>query len=128
MRALNLLMGSLLLLASGALSVEEVDEEEFARDVRIVLVSAEFSKELTTTVLWLCDRELDIRCVRLRPYQDGDRLLFVPVVPAPRVVEKAAVQLTLFSILETGTESESGGSTLDRHPDGAGCSTLALAR
>ena len=33
---------------------------------RILLVSEGFSKELTTSVLWLNDAGLDIRCVRLR--------------------------------------------------------------
>ena len=41
---------------------------EFAQDVRIVLVSANFSKEITMSVLWLNERDLDIRCVRLIPY------------------------------------------------------------
>jgi hypothetical protein len=57
------------------LELEEPDEEEFAQDVRIVLASAEFSKELTTAVIWLNDHGLDIRCVRLKPYKDGDRTL-----------------------------------------------------
>jgi hypothetical protein len=47
---------------------EEPDEDRFAQDVRIVLASAEFSKELTTAVMWLNDRGLDIRCVRLKPH------------------------------------------------------------
>src|SRR5262249_16818435 len=34
---------------------DEPNEEIFAKDVRIVLASAEFSKEITTTVLWLND-------------------------------------------------------------------------
>jgi Protein of unknown function (DUF2924) len=34
-----------------------------------VLASANFSKELTTAVLWLRDRDIDIRCVRLQPYR-----------------------------------------------------------
>lgn len=64
---------------------EEPDEERFAQDVRIVLASAEFSKELTTTVLWLNERDLDIRCVRLRPYRDGARILLdvAQVLPLP---------------------------------------------
>ena len=37
-------------------------------NVRIILVAADFSKELTTTVLWLNERDLDIRCLRVRPY------------------------------------------------------------
>ncbi|MEO1526390.1 MAG: DUF4268 domain-containing protein [Planctomycetota bacterium] len=53
---------------------ESDDEDDFAQDVRIVLASAEFSKELTTAVMWLNDRGIDIRSVRMRPYQDGERL------------------------------------------------------
>jgi hypothetical protein len=32
-------------------------------------------KEITTSVLWLNERDLDIRCVRLRPYNLGERTL-----------------------------------------------------
>ena len=45
----------------------------FAQEVRIVLVSAEFSKELTTSVMWLNDFGLDIRCVRIHLYRSGQR-------------------------------------------------------
>jgi hypothetical protein len=64
---------------------EEPDEENFAPDVRIVLVSEDFGKELTTAVLWLRDHNLDIRCVRLRPYQDGStRFVDVQqIIPLP---------------------------------------------
>ena len=63
----------------------EPDEERFAQDVRIVSASAEFSKELATAVLWLNQRDLDIRCVRLRPYRDGARVLIdvAQVLPLP---------------------------------------------
>ncbi len=57
------------------LNWEEPDEESFASDVRIVLVSEDFGKELTTAVLWLREHDIDIRCIRLRPYQDGEKLL-----------------------------------------------------
>ena len=67
----------------------EESEEDFARDVSIVLVSADFSKELTTAVLWLNQRDLDIRCVRLKPYKTGDRLFLdvQQVVPLPEASE-----------------------------------------
>jgi hypothetical protein len=39
---------------------DEPNQEEFAQDVRIVLASAEFSKELTTSVMWLNQRDIDI--------------------------------------------------------------------
>jgi len=61
------------------------NEDAFANDVRIVLVSEGFSKELTTAVLWLRDRDIDIRCIRLRPYRaDGKTLIDVQqVIPLP---------------------------------------------
>jgi hypothetical protein len=55
----------------------EPDEENFAGDVRIVLVSEGFSKEFTTAVLWLRDRQYKLladRIMRLyhavRPFVD----------------------------------------------------------
>lgn len=38
---------------------DESVEDRFAQDIRIVLASAEFGKELTTSVIWLNDRGLD---------------------------------------------------------------------
>jgi hypothetical protein len=54
-----------------------------------VLASAEFSRELTTAVLWLNEHDLDIRCVRLTPHSDGARV-FVDVqqvLPLPEASE-----------------------------------------
>lgn len=66
---------------------DEPQEESFAQDVRIILVSEDFSKELTTAVLWLRDRDIDINCIRLRPYLDGDRRLIdvQQIIPLPEV-------------------------------------------
>src|ERR1700761_2029888 len=36
---------------------DDVDDDKFAQDVRIVLASAEFSKELTSSVLWLIEHD-----------------------------------------------------------------------
>lgn len=71
------------------LNWEEPDEEHFGDDVRILLVSEDFSRELTTTVLWLRDRDIDIRCVRLRPYSDGkSKLVDVQqIIPLPEAAE-----------------------------------------
>lgn len=68
---------------------DEPDEENFGQDVRIVLASAEFSKEITTSVLWLNDHGLDIRCVRLKPYRDNDYLLLdvQQIIPLPEATE-----------------------------------------
>ena len=71
------------------LNWEEPDEEAFAPDVRILLVSEDFGKELTTAVLWLRERDVDIRCIRLRPYQDGEKRLVdvQQVIPLPEANE-----------------------------------------
>lgn len=68
---------------------EEADEDRFAQDVRIVLVAADFSKELTTAVMWLNERDLDIRCIRLKPYGDNGRVLVdvQQVVPLPEAAD-----------------------------------------
>ena len=68
---------------------DDVDESDFAQSVRIVLVSAEFSKELTSSVIWLNSFDMDIRCVRLRPYQLQDHLLLdvQQVIPLPEAAE-----------------------------------------
>lgn len=80
---------------------DEPLEDDFATDVRIVLASAEFSKELTTAVLWLCERGIDIRCVRLRPYGTREETLLdvqqvIPLAEAEdyqiRVREKRQVE------------------------------------
>lgn len=72
------------------LNWDHPEQGAFARDVRIILAGAEFSKELTTTVLWLRDFKIDIRCVRLQPYRldDGRLLLDVqPLIPLPETVD-----------------------------------------
>ena len=51
----------------------------------LVLVSANFSRELTTAVMWLNEKALDIRCVRIRPYAYEGKTLIEP----PRVCERA---------------------------------------
>lgn len=68
---------------------ENPDEDEFAQEVKIILTSAEFSKELTTTVIWLNDYGLDIRCVRMRPYlNDGHVLIDIQtVIPIPEAAD-----------------------------------------
>ena len=68
---------------------DEFDEDKFAQDVRLVLVSADFSKELTSAVLWLNDKDLDICCVRIKPYAyEGKTLIDVQqVVPLPEAAD-----------------------------------------
>lgn len=69
---------------------EDIDEEQFAQDTRIVLAAADFSRELTTSVMWLIERGIDIRCVRLKPYKMdvGTVLLDVQqLIPLPEAAD-----------------------------------------
>lgn len=68
---------------------EDPLEEQFPADVRIVLASGDFSKELTTAVMWLNERDLDIRCVRLQPYKLGEEVLLniEQIIPLPEAEE-----------------------------------------
>ena len=68
---------------------EEAEENPFAQEVRIVMVSADFSKELTTSVMWLNKQGLDIRCVRIKPYADNGRILVdvQQIIPLPEAAE-----------------------------------------
>lgn len=71
--------------------LDDVDEEPLVpRQVGIILAAADFSQEVTTTVLWLNEfYGMDIRCVRLSPYKLGDRLLLdvQHVIPLPEAAE-----------------------------------------
>lgn len=68
---------------------DEPDEDSFGQDVKIILASAEFSKEITTSVIWLNDHGLDIRCIRIKPYRNGDELLLdvQQIIPLPEAAE-----------------------------------------
>ena len=60
-------------------------EDDFSQTVRIVLASADFSKEITTSVLWLNDRDLDISCVRLSLHKIDEKLVLSAdqIIPLP---------------------------------------------
>ena len=69
---------------------EESQEDGFADNVRIVLAAQDFHRELTTTVMWLLERDIDIRCLRLIPYKlgNGEIVLNVDqVIPLPEAAE-----------------------------------------
>jgi len=65
------------------------NQEDFATDVRVVLASSEFSRELTTSVLWLNEKGLDIRCIRMKPYRSDDGILIniEQIIPLPEAEE-----------------------------------------
>jgi hypothetical protein len=59
--------------------------DDFALTVRIILAAADFSKEITTSVLWLNQCELDITCVRLNLYKLNNELILnaEQIIPLP---------------------------------------------
>lgn len=63
----------------------DLSENTFADDVRIILVSPNFSKELTTSVMWMNERNIDITCVRIQPYTyNGSIIIDVQqIIPLP---------------------------------------------
>lgn len=67
------------------LGAASADEVVISSTPRIVLMSPSFSKEITTTVLWLNDLGLDIRCLDMKPYKlDGETYLDIEqVIPLP---------------------------------------------
>ncbi|TAJ86349.1 MAG: DUF4268 domain-containing protein [Reyranella sp.] len=69
----------------GFLELDFENEAELTGTVRIVLVAANFSPELTTAVLWLNKRGVDITCIRLRPYKMGNDVLIdvTQIIPLP---------------------------------------------
>jgi hypothetical protein len=68
---------------------DDPDDGQFAQDVRIVLASAEFSKEVASSVLWLIDHGIDIRCVRLKSYNLSGRTLVdvQQIIPLPEAAD-----------------------------------------
>lgn len=88
--------------------VSEPPQDEDVLGVRIVLVSADFAKELTTAVLWLRDWELDIRCVKVKPYADGDGTILEvqQIVPLPEAAEyQVSIREEAISRREAARES-----------------------
>lgn len=60
--------------------------EELNSNQRIILVAKEFHSDVVSAVLWLRDFELDFSCVKLVPYIDNNRELFVTankLIPLP---------------------------------------------
>jgi hypothetical protein len=75
---------------SAFLGATDGDELVISSEVRIILVSADFGRELMTTVLWLNRFEgLDIRCVQLLPYRLDNRVVLDvrQLVPLPEATD-----------------------------------------
>jgi len=68
--------------------VEFVESDSFVElstKPRIILCSEGFSQEVTATVLWLRDSQIDISCVSITPYMVDGKVVVVPkvIIPLP---------------------------------------------
>ena len=71
------------------LGIDSIDEAEITSEVRIILVSANFSPEITASVIWLNKQGLDITCIRLKPYKMGEQVLVdaTQIIPLPEAAD-----------------------------------------
>jgi hypothetical protein len=63
--------------------VESDSFTELSSKPRIILCSEGFSQEITATVLWLRESDIDISCVKITPYKIDDKVIIVPKVVIP---------------------------------------------
>ncbi|MCY4200868.1 MAG: hypothetical protein OXF31_13835 [Gammaproteobacteria bacterium] len=96
----------------------EPREDEFGQGVKIVLASAGFSPELTTTVMWLIDNsQIDISCVKIVPHKLDEQILLdvQPVIPTPDAKD---YQVSVKEKRQKERESRKSRKTYDLTIDG----------
>lgn len=70
--------------------LETEDDEALVlnrKDQRIILVANNFRKEVTSTVLWLRDHDIQVQCFRAKPYSLGDDIFLQveQIIPVPEI-------------------------------------------
>lgn len=65
--------------------ITKMDFIDFDNEPRIILVANDFLGETLAAVLWLIDRGIEIKCVKLEPYVVGNQLAVKPevIIPLP---------------------------------------------
>lgn len=58
-------------------------------DQRIIFIAANFRREVTATVLWLREHQIDARCIKVMPYKFGEELFIdlQQVIPTPEAAD-----------------------------------------
>jgi len=72
------------------LNIKDAEEAAISTEKpRIILACEDFSRELTTSVLWLNDFDLDIKCIRLKPYRMGESIIVESsqIIPLPEAAD-----------------------------------------
>jgi hypothetical protein len=72
-------------------------------DPRLIMVAAQFRKEVTSTVLWLLKHDVRVQCYKATPFQDGD-LLFLNL---EQVIPLAEAEPLMIGISEKEKEEHS---------------------
>jgi hypothetical protein len=79
-----------------ALICDFLGQEDFAEvvlnpgnDQRLIMVAAQFRKEVTSTVLWLLKHRVFVKCFRATPFKDGNDMFLTveQVIPLPEAEE-----------------------------------------
>ena len=96
------------------LEVEELDEVVLnpGNDQRLMFIAANFRKEVTSTVLWLCEHRIDASCFKVVPYGFGEELFvdIQQVIPTPEAAD------FMISMAEKETEQKTAqGALKSRH-------------
>ncbi len=65
------------------------EPEDIGEQTRIVLVSADFSSEISTAALWLNQQGLNVTCIRLTAYKDVESIYFdaQQIIPLPEAAD-----------------------------------------
>src|ERR1051326_4470896 len=75
---------------------EFLEKEDFSEVIlntgseqRLIMVAAQFRKEVTSTVLWLLKHGIRLQCFRATPFRDGEQFLLTldQVIPLPEAEE-----------------------------------------
>ena len=102
--------------------LDDGEDTVLSREVRILLASADFGREITTTALWLNEvYNTDIRCVKITPYRVEGRLLLnvEQIIPLPEAEEytvgvrrRAVANRTARVPIRTGPDTSSRRPTV----------------
>jgi len=81
-------------------------------DQRIILVAANFRNEVTSTVMWLFERGIKIKCIKVTPYKHGENIFInteqiIPVKDAEEYLIRLAQKKQRESI-ETEADRQQG--------------------
>lgn len=85
-------------------SINEVSLNEY-NSIRIILVANRFRKEITSSALWLNERGIDVRCIRVKPYKTNMGLLLSAnqIIPTP---ESSDMMISITSRINEDKKTE----------------------